>query len=123
MVTAAMDGGGRPSGLQAALLAASAALTALLCSAYRHKARQARGLQVRTGSPRGRRRSPEPRIPVPGLGRGLVSPPPLLGPDLLPSSSSSSFSRPAGRQEAAAGRGAAGRAAGGAGALRALCGY
>ncbi|KAI6073780.1 Mitochondrial ubiquitin ligase activator of NFKB 1 [Aix galericulata] len=45
MVTAAMDGGGRPSGLQAALLAASAALTALLCSAYRHKARQARGLQ------------------------------------------------------------------------------
>ncbi|NXO01970.1 MUL1 ligase, partial [Rhinopomastus cyanomelas] len=40
-----MEGGGRPSGLQAALLAGSAALTALFCSVYRHRARVARGLQ------------------------------------------------------------------------------
>ncbi|PKU28725.1 mitochondrial ubiquitin ligase activator of nfkb 1 [Limosa lapponica baueri] len=44
-VTAAMEGGGRPSAAQAALLAASTALTALLYSVYRQKARVARGLQ------------------------------------------------------------------------------
>ncbi|NXU56100.1 MUL1 ligase, partial [Turnix velox] len=40
-----MEGGGRPSALQAALLATSTALTALLYSVYRQKARVARGLQ------------------------------------------------------------------------------
>ncbi|NXX04283.1 MUL1 ligase, partial [Larus smithsonianus] len=40
-----MEGGGRPSAVQAALLAASTALTALLYSVYRQKARVARGLQ------------------------------------------------------------------------------
>ncbi|XP_064353158.1 mitochondrial ubiquitin ligase activator of NFKB 1 [Dromaius novaehollandiae] len=40
-----MEGGGRPSAVQAALLAAGAAITALLYSAYRHKARAARRLQ------------------------------------------------------------------------------
>ncbi|XP_067167216.1 mitochondrial ubiquitin ligase activator of NFKB 1 [Apteryx mantelli] len=40
-----MEGGGRPSAAQAALLAAGAAVTALLYSAYRHKARAARRLQ------------------------------------------------------------------------------
>ncbi|XP_025909364.1 mitochondrial ubiquitin ligase activator of NFKB 1 [Nothoprocta perdicaria] len=40
-----MEGGGRPSAAQAALLAAGAAITALLYSAYRHKARAARRLQ------------------------------------------------------------------------------
>ncbi|KAM6046171.1 mitochondrial ubiquitin ligase activator of NFKB 1 [Theristicus caerulescens] len=40
-----MEGGGRPSAAQAVLLAASAALTALLYSVYRQKARVARGLE------------------------------------------------------------------------------
>ncbi|NWX40995.1 MUL1 ligase, partial [Steatornis caripensis] len=40
-----MEGGGRPSAAQAALLAASTALTALLYSVYRQKARVARGLE------------------------------------------------------------------------------
>ncbi|NXN30554.1 MUL1 ligase, partial [Nycticryphes semicollaris] len=40
-----MEGGGRPSAVQAALLAASTAVTALLYSVYRQKARVARGLQ------------------------------------------------------------------------------
>ncbi|XP_065552555.1 mitochondrial ubiquitin ligase activator of NFKB 1 [Lathamus discolor] len=40
-----MEGGGRPSLAQAALLAASTALTALVCSVYRHRARVARGLE------------------------------------------------------------------------------
>ncbi|XP_065711228.2 mitochondrial ubiquitin ligase activator of NFKB 1 [Patagioenas fasciata] len=40
-----MEGGGRPSALQAALLATSTALTALLYSVYRQKARVARGLE------------------------------------------------------------------------------
>ncbi|KAM6296439.1 mitochondrial ubiquitin ligase activator of NFKB 1 [Aegotheles albertisi] len=40
-----MEGGGRPSGAQAALLAASTALTALFYSLYRQKARVARGLE------------------------------------------------------------------------------
>ncbi|NXS93853.1 MUL1 ligase, partial [Jacana jacana] len=40
-----MEGGGRPSAAQAALLAASTALTALLYSVYRQKTRVARGLQ------------------------------------------------------------------------------
>ncbi|OXB77284.1 UNVERIFIED_CONTAM: hypothetical protein H355_002276 [Colinus virginianus] len=41
-----MEGGGRPSVLQAALLVAGTGLTALLYTAYRHQARLARGLQV-----------------------------------------------------------------------------
>ncbi|XP_061868989.1 mitochondrial ubiquitin ligase activator of NFKB 1 isoform X1 [Colius striatus] len=40
-----MEGGGRPSAVQAALLAASTAATALLYSVYRQKARVARGLE------------------------------------------------------------------------------
>ncbi|NXY82710.1 MUL1 ligase, partial [Alcedo cyanopectus] len=40
-----MEGGGRPSALQATLLAASTALTALFYSVYRQKARVARGLE------------------------------------------------------------------------------
>ncbi|OXB64378.1 hypothetical protein ASZ78_009961 [Callipepla squamata] len=40
-----MEGGGRPSVLQAALLVAGTGLTALLYTAYRHQARLARGLQ------------------------------------------------------------------------------
>ncbi|NXX83527.1 MUL1 ligase, partial [Urocolius indicus] len=40
-----MEGGGRPSAVQGALLAASAAVTALLYSVYRHRARGARALQ------------------------------------------------------------------------------
>ncbi|XP_071623082.1 mitochondrial ubiquitin ligase activator of NFKB 1 [Heliangelus exortis] len=40
-----MEGGGRPSATQAALLAASTALTALFYSVYRQKARVARGLE------------------------------------------------------------------------------
>ncbi|NXM71277.1 MUL1 ligase, partial [Serilophus lunatus] len=40
-----MEGGGRPSAAQAALLAASTAVTALLYSVYRQKARVARGLE------------------------------------------------------------------------------
>ncbi|NXS62778.1 MUL1 ligase, partial [Brachypteracias leptosomus] len=40
-----MEGGGRPSAVQAALLAASTALTALLYSVYRQKARVSRGLE------------------------------------------------------------------------------
>ncbi|XP_075293433.1 mitochondrial ubiquitin ligase activator of NFKB 1 [Opisthocomus hoazin] len=40
-----MEGGGRPSVAQAALLTASTALTALLYSVYRQKARVARGLE------------------------------------------------------------------------------
>ncbi|NXG26537.1 MUL1 ligase, partial [Grallaria varia] len=39
-----MEGGGRPSAAQATLLAASTAITALLYSVYRQKARVARGL-------------------------------------------------------------------------------
>uniref|UniRef100_A0A8B9NDW4 RING-type E3 ubiquitin transferase n=1 Tax=Accipiter nisus TaxID=211598 RepID=A0A8B9NDW4_9AVES len=42
---AAMEGGGRPSAAQAVLLAASTALTALVYSVYRQKARVARGLE------------------------------------------------------------------------------
>lgn len=49
-VTAAMEGGGRPSALQAALLAAGTGLTALFYSVYRQQARLARGLQVGTGA-------------------------------------------------------------------------
>lgn len=62
-VTAAMEGGGRPSAVQAALLAASTALTALLYSVYRQKARVARGLQVGARGPLGfgDRRGPGPR--------------------------------------------------------------
>uniref|UniRef100_A0A8U8B9K8 RING-type E3 ubiquitin transferase n=1 Tax=Geospiza parvula TaxID=87175 RepID=A0A8U8B9K8_GEOPR len=40
-----MEGGGRPSAAQAVLLAASSAITALLYSIYRQKARVARGLE------------------------------------------------------------------------------
>ncbi|NXO30101.1 MUL1 ligase, partial [Cisticola juncidis] len=40
-----MEGGGRPSASQAVLLAASTAITALLYSVYRQKARVARGLE------------------------------------------------------------------------------
>ncbi|NWV18475.1 MUL1 ligase, partial [Origma solitaria] len=40
-----MEGGGRPSAVQAALLAASTAITALLYSVYRQKSRVARGLE------------------------------------------------------------------------------
>ncbi|NXR72876.1 MUL1 ligase, partial [Pycnonotus jocosus] len=40
-----MEGGGRPSASQAVLLAASTAVTALLYSVYRQKARVARGLE------------------------------------------------------------------------------
>ncbi|XP_010721249.1 mitochondrial ubiquitin ligase activator of NFKB 1 [Meleagris gallopavo] len=40
-----MEGGGRPSALQAALLAAGTGLTALFYSVYRQQARLARGLQ------------------------------------------------------------------------------
>ncbi|NXQ28853.1 MUL1 ligase, partial [Alaudala cheleensis] len=40
-----MEGGGRPSASQAVLLAASSAITALLYSVYRQKARVARGLE------------------------------------------------------------------------------
>ncbi|NWV70878.1 MUL1 ligase, partial [Malurus elegans] len=40
-----MEGGGRPSAVQAALLAASSAITALLYSVYRQKSRVARGLE------------------------------------------------------------------------------
>ncbi|NWZ43905.1 MUL1 ligase, partial [Brachypodius atriceps] len=40
-----MEGGGRPSATQAVLLAASTAITALLYSVYRQKARVARGLE------------------------------------------------------------------------------
>ncbi|NXL71155.1 MUL1 ligase, partial [Leptocoma aspasia] len=40
-----MEGGGRPSAAQAVLLAASTAITALLYSVYRQKARVARGLE------------------------------------------------------------------------------
>uniref|UniRef100_A0A8D0EME5 RING-type E3 ubiquitin transferase n=1 Tax=Strix occidentalis caurina TaxID=311401 RepID=A0A8D0EME5_STROC len=40
-----MEGGGRPSAAQAALLVASTALTALVYSVYRQKARVARGLE------------------------------------------------------------------------------
>ncbi|KAM6998929.1 mitochondrial ubiquitin ligase activator of NFKB 1 [Passerculus sandwichensis] len=40
-----MEGGGRPSAAQAVLLAASTAITALLYSIYRQKARVARGLE------------------------------------------------------------------------------
>ncbi|NXR96480.1 MUL1 ligase, partial [Hypocryptadius cinnamomeus] len=40
-----MEGGGRPSAAQAVLLAASTAVTALLYSIYRQKARVARGLE------------------------------------------------------------------------------
>lgn len=104
---AAMEGGGRPSALQAALLAASTALTALLYSVYRQKARVARGLQVGQRGPPGRAGA-RARAPIaawaPRLSRGL---------GLLP----------AGRQDGPAGRGPAGGAAGGAGALRPLCGH
>ncbi|POI24068.1 hypothetical protein CIB84_012184 [Bambusicola thoracicus] len=40
-----MEGGGRPSALQAALLAAGTGLTALFYSVYRQQARLTRGLQ------------------------------------------------------------------------------
>lgn len=85
-VTAAMEGGGRPSALQAALLAAGTGLTALLYSVYRQQARLARGLQVGTGAP-GRGCGLLPAVvAAPGLGRGLL---PGLGlvvdPRLLPS--------------------------------------
>lgn len=72
---AAMEGGGRPSAAQAVLLVASTALTALVYSVYRQKARVARGLEVGCDGPPGRgggggvwvsRRGPGPH-------RGLVS--------------------------------------------------
>lgn len=108
MVTAglaAMEGGGRPSAAQAVLLTASTAITALLYSVYRQKARVARGLEVRARGATGECMGPSRAAAWSRrLSRGLC----LL---------------PAGRQEGAAGRGPAGRAAGGARALRALCGH
>lgn len=58
-----MEGGGRPSASQAVLLAASTAITALLYSVYRQKARVARGLEVGVrGATRGvHGPTPEPR--------------------------------------------------------------
>lgn len=62
---AAMEGGGRPSAAQAVLLAASTAITALLYSVYRQKARVARGLEVGARGATGECKGP---------GRGLVAP-------------------------------------------------
>lgn len=62
---AAMEGGGRPSAAQAVLLAASTAITALLYSIYRQKARVARGLEVGVRSAAGECMCPAPE-PRPG---------------------------------------------------------
>lgn len=76
-----MEGGGRPSLAQAALLAASTALTALVCSVYRHRARIARGLEVGNGGPRGSARAGGGAAAWSRrLSHGLVPPPELRAP-------------------------------------------
>lgn len=76
-VTAAMEGGGRPSALQAALLAAGTGLTALFYSVYRQQARLARGLQVGTGAPELGCGLQPAAVAASGLGRGLLPGPGL----------------------------------------------
>lgn len=80
----AMEGGGRPSATQAVLLAASTAVTALLYSVYRQKARVARGLEVGARGAAGGVPGPDPRA------RGLVAPAeprPLFAPRRAPGGS------------------------------------
>lgn len=110
---AAMEGGGRPSAAQAVLLVASTALTALVYSVYRQKARVARGLEVGCDGPPGRG----------GGGFGCRAGAPARTAAWCRRLNGGLRFFPAGRQEGPAGRRPAGGAAGGAGTLRPLRGH
>lgn len=110
-----MEGGGRPSAAQAVLLVASTALTALVYSVYRQKARVARGLEVGCDGPPGRGGG--------GGGFGCRAGAPARTAAWCRRLNGGLRFFPAGRQEGPAGRRPAGGAAGGAGTLRPLRGH